>query len=396
MVILALIYVAFISLGLPDSLLGSSWPMMHLEFAVPVGSAGMVSMIISGGTIISSLLSHRVIERFGTARVTAASAAMTAAALVGFAVSPGFTWLLFFAIPLGLGAGAVDAGLNEFVAEHYAAQHMNWLHCFWGVGAMLGPLLISLSTRTGGSWRSGYLNISLVQWVLVVLLLSALRRWTAMEKSRSVQQCDAQKSKKHGLLAPLKAPGALWAMLTFFFYTSVEASVMLWGASYLVHTKAMPPASAAGWVSLFFLGLTGGRLLSGFASLKLSSEDLIRAGTLLVLTGLTIMILPVPDLVVAPALVLVGIGLAPIFPSMLHLTPVYFHPEIAQAAMGMQMAFAYTGTTLMPPLFGQLFARISFSLMPYVLLGCAAGVYLCTTLLAAARTRLNLTSRHVS
>lgn len=384
MLILALIYLAFISLGLPDSLLGSSWPLMHLEFAVPVDRAGIVSMIISGGTIISSLFSHRVIKRYGTAKVTVASVAMTTVALLGFSLSLRFHWLFFLAVPLGLGAGAVDAGLNEFVAEHYAAKHMNWLHCFWGVGAMLGPMLIAVFTRLGGGWRSGYFNISLVQFALVLTLLAALGKWTEMEHSKSRQHSATKEgTKKHSLLAPLKSKGAPLAMLTFFFYTSVEASVMLWGASYLVNTKFMAPETAAGWVSLFFLGLTGGRMLSGFASMKLSSETLIRIGTLLVLGGLIIMALPVPTLLATSALVLVGIGLAPIFPSMLHLTPVYFEREIAQAAMGMQMAFAYTGTTLMPPLFGRLFAVTSFRLMPYILLFCAVGMLACTTRLAA-------------
>lgn len=388
MVILALIYIAFISLGLPDSLLGSSWPFMHLEFGVPVDRAGIISMIISGGTIVSSLFSHRVIKRFGTAKVTVASVAMTAFALLGFSLSLKFSWLLFLAVPLGLGAGAVDAGLNEFVAEHYAAKHMNWLHCFWGVGAMLGPMLIAISTRMGGSWRSGYFNISLVQFGLVLLLLAALSKWTQMEQRRAqLQQAPHNGQKRHGFLAPLRSKGAPLAMLTFFFYTSIEASVMLWGASYLVNTRAMAPETAAGWVSAFFLGLTGGRMLSGFASMKLSSEALIRIGAVLVMAGLVVMLLPLPTLFVTSALVVVGLGLAPIFPSMLHLTPIYFEPDIAQAAMGMQMAFAYTGTTLMPPLFGRLFASVSFSLMPYVLLVCAVGVFACSSKLAATAAR---------
>ncbi len=391
MIFLALIYLAFISLGLPDSLLGSSWPIMNVDFGVPVGNAGFVSMIISSGTIISSLFSHRLIRRFGTGKVTVLSVAMTAAALLGFSLSPSFLWLLACAVPLGLGAGAVDSGLNEFVAEHYAAKHMNWLHCFWGLGAMLGPILLSALTQWGYNWRSGYSSISVIQFTLVVLLLFSLPMWKKYENQAFEHTGEAQDGKvNHGLLTPLRAKGAFFAMLTFFLYTSIEASMMLWGASYLVKIKDILPESAAGWVSLFFLGITAGRMLSGFVSMKLNNEALIRIGTVLILVGIVLMLLPLPALFTICALVIIGLGLAPIFPSMLHQTPVYFGKQNAQAAMGLQMAFAYTGTTLMPPLFGQLFARVSFSLMPYVLLACAVGLLICTAHLALTAKKKSL------
>ena len=384
MIFLALIYLAFISLGLPDSLLGSSWPIMNVDFGVPVGNAGFVSVIISGGTIISSLFAHRLIQRFGTGRVTVVSVAMTAVALMGFSLSPSFLWLLACAVPLGLGAGAVDSGLNEFVAEHYEAKHMNWLHCFWGVGAMLGPVLISALTQWGHDWRSGYSSISVIQFGLVVLLLLSLPMWKRYESTSAGHRAKASDAKgKHGLSGLLRAKGAVFAMLTFFLYTSVEASVMLWGASYLVKIKDILPESAAGWVSLFFLGITAGRMLSGFVSIKLSNETLIRMGTVLVIGGVVLMLLPLPAPITIGALVIIGLGLAPIFPSMLHQTPVHFGKQNAQAAMGLQMAFAYTGTTLMPPLFGQFFAHTSFAIMPYVLLVCSAGLLVCTMRLAA-------------
>jgi fucose permease len=385
MFFLAFIYLAFISLGLPDSVLGSSWPLMNTEFGVAVGNAGFVSIIISAGTIISSLLSHRLIKRFGTGKVTVASVAMTAVALLGFSISPSFLWLLACAVPLGLGAGAVDSGLNEFVAEHYAARHMNWLHCFWGVGAILGPVFISAITRLGHTWRSGYFSISMIQFALVVLLLFSLPMWKKYEIPFSKYTKETQAVEvKHGLFSPLRTRGAVLAMLTFFLYTSIEASMMLWGASYLVNTKNISPENAAGWVSLFFLGITVGRMLSGFISIRLSNQFLIRIGAILILTGIVAMLLPTSNTLFSiTAFIIIGLGLAPIYPSMLHQTPVYFGKENAQATMGLQMAFAYTGTTLIPPLFGQIFGRVSFSLMPFILLGCGIVLLVCTERLAA-------------
>ena len=375
MIFLALIYLAFISLGLPDSLLGSTWPLMNVEFGGPMGNAGFVSIIISCGTIVSSLFSHRLIRLIGTGKVTVISVTMTAVALLGFSFSPSFLWLLACAAPLGLGAGAVDSGLNEFVAEHYEAKHMNWLHCFWGVGAMLGPVLISALEQWGHTWRSGYFSISMIQFALVVLLLFSLPMWKKFSKPTAGHTREVPNTKvKHGLLAPFQVKGAVFALSTFFLYISVEATIMLWGYSYLVKIKNILPESAAGWISLFFLGITAGRMLSGFVSMKLSNEALIRMGAILVIAGLVLMLLPLPTLFTIVALVIIGFGLAPIFPSMLHQTPIHFGKENAQAAMGFQMAVAYTSTTLMPPLFGQLFAHVSFSLMPYVLLVCAFGL----------------------
>lgn len=378
MIFLTLIYLAFISLGLPDSVLGSAWPFMHADLDVPIGWAGYVAAIVSVSTVVSSLFSHWVIHRFGTGKVTVASVVLTAIALLGFSLSPVFWWLLLLAIPLGLGAGAVDSGLNAFVAEHYSAKHMNWLHCFWGVGAMLGPVFISVLTTSGQSWRSGYASISVVQFVLVALLLYSLPMWRRYEPGRFEDHGEATAAgSSPGLFAPMRVKGAGFAMMVFFLYTSMESSVMLWGASYLVEARGIPPATAAGWISLFFLGLTAGRALSGFLSMKLNNETLIRVGCVLLGVGFILMLLPLAPIVTLIALMLVGLGLAPIFPAMLHQAPVYFGKENARATVGLQMACAYTGTTLMPPLFGQLFAHISFDLMPYVLFACGAGLAAC-------------------
>ncbi|OMF00485.1 MFS transporter [Paenibacillus sp. FSL H7-0331] len=385
MIFLILIYLAFISLGLPDSLLGSSWPIMNTDLGVPIENAGIASSIISIGTIISSLLSYKLIRIIGTGKVTIISVAMTAAALLGFSLSPSFIWLLACAIPLGLGGGAVDAGLNRFVAEHYEAKHMNWLHGFWGVGAMLGPILMSTLVLWGNTWRSGYFTISMVQFSLVILLLFSLPMWRKFEgPSTKPTEEDLQSKDKPGLLASLKTRGAIFGMFSFFLVSSTEASMMLWGSSYLVKNESISPESAAGWVSLFFLGITAGRMLSGFISIKLSNEALIRLGAILMIFGFFIMLLPLPTIFTLISFIIVGTGLAPIYPSMLHQTPIYFGQHNAQAAMGMQMAFAYTGTTLVAPLFGQLFAHVSFSLMPYVLLTCGVGLLTCREMLTRA------------
>jgi len=382
MIFLALIYLAFISLGLPDSLLGSSWLIMNRDFGAPVGNAGYVFAIVSAGTIVSSLFSHSVIGRFGTGRVTVVSVAMTAIALLGHWMAPSFFWLMMCAIPLGLGAGAVDSGLNAFVAEHYKARHMNWLHCFWGVGAMLGPLIMASITGSGHSWRSGYLTVSIVQFVLVALLIFSLPMWRRLEQPHHETERNRAEPKR-GVLSVLRTKGAAFAMLLFFLYTSVESCLILWGASYLVKVRGVLPENAAGLVALFFVGITGGRALSGFVSMKLSNEMLIRIGAILVMAGLLIMMLPLPVPLAVFALMVVGLGLAPIYPSMLHQTPVYFGTQNAKATMGLQMACAYSGTTLIPPLLGQVFSHTSFALMPYALLVCGAILLVCSLRLSA-------------
>lgn len=386
MVFLALIYLAFICLGLPDSLLGSSWPLMRLAFSVPAGYAGFVSVTISCCTILSSLLAHRLIRRIGTGGVTMISIALTAGALLGFSLSPGFFWLLLFAVPLGLGAGAVDSGLNAFVAEHYQAKHMNWLHCFWGVGAMLGPALISLLSRGATGWRGGYFWISLILFFLAGCFLFSLRAWRKIEASpvpatggTPRDPGETEKSgRSRGLFSPLRMKGGVYALGAFFLYTSIENSFMLWGASYLVAVKAVAPSAAAGWVSLFFFGVTLGRFAGGFLSMKMKNPTMIRGGILVLMAGLLIMIIPGPAYGTLFAFGLIGLGLAPIFPAMLHQTPVNFGLREAKAAMGLQMASAYAGITLMPPLFGGLFQRTSFVLMPGLLLACALGLFFCT------------------
>jgi len=286
--LLVVIYASFISLGLPDSLLGVSWPLMQPYFKVPFGFAGLVSMTISGGTIVSSLLSSRALRRFGTGKVTAVSVLMTALALLGISLAPSFFWLFLLALPLGLGAGAVDSGLNEYVAEHYAARHMSWLHCFWGVGALSGPLIMSRYTASGESWRATYGTIAAIQFALVAIIALSLPLWGKAARSKAAGSGkDATHEEKarqgdSGLLAPLRLGGIKIALVSFLFYCGAEASMGLWGASYLVKSKGLDAATAASWISLFYGGITVGRLVSGFVSMAVKNRTLIRGGDIMI------------------------------------------------------------------------------------------------------------------
>lgn len=366
--LLVLIYIAFISLGLPDALLGGSWPVMQPEFGVPFGFAGFASMIISGGTILSAVFSSRVLKKFGTGKVTAFSVALTAGALLGFAFAPSFWWLLVLGIPLGLGAGAVDTGLNAYVAEHYESRHMSWLHSFWGVGALSGPLILSALLAGGASWRTGYLAIGVFQVVLVVILLVSVPLWDKVRR-RSLGDEPPAPTEHQPLLFVLKLKGAKLALSAFFFYCAVESTMGLWGGSFLFKTKGLDPAAAATWVSMFYAAITLGRFLTGFVTYKVSNKDLIRWGGVVVLGGVVLMLAPLPLGFTLAGFVLIGLGCAPLFPCMLHETPARFGSTHAPAIMGFQMAVAYIGSTFMPPLFGFVAGATTLALMPVFLLG---------------------------
>ncbi len=375
MTLLVLIYVAFISLGLPDAMLGAGWPKMQAEFAVPYGLAGLVQMIVSGGTIVSSLLSGRMLGRFGTGRITAFSVGLTAAALFAFSCTPSFWWLLLAALPLGLGAGAVDAGLNAFVAAHYESRHMSWLHCFWGVGALSGPLVLSAFLAGGGSWRFGYLSIAVLQTVLVGVLIAALPLWETV-KSRSAgeeqavheTQATDQGNGHPPLLFPLRLKGALWTLASFLLYCGIETTMGLWGGSFLFKIKGLDVAATARWVSFFYGSITLGRFLTGFVTYRVSNGNLIRAGVLTILAGVILLLAPLPLPLSLTGFLLVGFGCAPIYPCMLHETPVRFGAKNAQALMGFQMAVAYIGSTFLPPLFGFIASATTLALLPAFLL----------------------------
>ncbi len=364
---LVLIYAAFISLGLPDSLLGVVWPVMQPEFGVPYGYAGILSVVISGGTIISSLFSGKVLKRFGTGRVTFVSVLLTALSLLGFYFVPSFVWAILLGIPLGLGAGAVDSGLNSYVAAHYKSRHMSWLHCFWGVGAMIGPNIMSGYIRRG-EWHSGFLTISIIQFALVVVLLFAIPLWDKVAAKTASQEPQAEmvpEAAQGGFWQPLRLKGVKPVLLTFLLYCALEATMGLWGSSFLINAKGFDAATAARWVSLFYAGITAGRFVSGFITMRMSNKTLIRVGELIILAGTLLLLLPLPTVCSLVGFVLVGLGCAPIYPCMIHETPARFGKENAQAIIGFQMAVAYTGSTFLPPVFGFIASATTISLFPF-------------------------------
>ena len=364
--ILIIIYLSFISLGLPDSLLGSAWPVMQTDLSVGFSSAGIVSMIICSGTIISSLFSGKLINRFRTENVTFVSVTMTAFALLGFSVSPSFIWLCIMAIPLGLGAGSVDAALNDFVALHYKAKHMSWLHCFWGIGATSGPIIMSLFLAQNNGWQKGYFTISLIQFALVFLLFITLPLWKKLEKNDGETSDDDEKNTEK--ISPLKIPGVKLALVSFVCYCATESTAGLWGSSYLVNYKGFSADDAARGISLFYGGITLGRLLTGFLTMKFNNHILIRLGQIICIIGAIFLLVPLPTYFSLIGLILVGLGCAPIYPCMLHETPTRFGTSASQSIMGIQMAFAYIGSTFMPPILGFIASKTSIMIFPYFLL----------------------------
>lgn len=357
--LLSVIYIAFISLGLPDALLGVGWPLMHQEFSAPLSMAGWIFMTIAGGTILSSLLSGKLLEHFDTKQVTFGSTLLTALCLFGFYWAPSIGWLFVLAIPLGLGAGAVDAALNHYVAEHYEAHHMNWLHCFWGIGATGGPLVMA-GVLTENGWRDGYLIIAAVQFGLALVLLLSFPLWKQKGQSISQHQETAVTTLERQF--PL---GISYALVTFLLYCGVEALIGLWTSSYLVQTKQFSIATAAAWVSIYYGSITLGRFVSGFLSFRFTNKQMIRMGQSLALLGSIFFFIPTSATMLV-GLILIGFGLAPIYPSMLHDTPNRFGSAHSKRLMGFQMAFAYTGSTFLPPLFGLLVSQTSLGFLPLV------------------------------
>jgi fucose permease len=367
--LLAIIYFAFISLGLPDALLGSAWPTMYGEFGVPVSYAGGISMIIAAGTIVSSLQSDRLTRKFGTGKVTAISVALTATALFGFSMSHSFWMLCLWAIPYGLGAGGVDASLNNYVALHYSSRHMSWLHCMWGVGASLGPYVLAYALSGGNLWNMGYNYIALIQVALTAVLLFSLPLW----KNKNIPLA-AEENSAHGtngkalsLQQVIRIAGAKEILITFFCYSALEQTTALWASSYLVLHRGLATETAAGFASLFFIGITVGRAISGFLTMRFTDSQMIRLGQVLILAGVLALVLPFGETTALLGLVLVGLGCAPIYPCIIHSTPELFGADRSQAIIGVQMAAAYVGTLMMPPLFGLIANYISVALFPVFL-----------------------------
>lgn len=364
--LLAIIYLAFISLGLPDSLLGAAWPTMYPEFGVPVSYAGIISMIIAAGTIVSSLQSDRLTRLLGTGKVTAISVAMTAAALFGFSFTKSFWILCVWAVPYGLGAGSVDAALNNYVALHYKSRHMSWLHCMWGLGATVGPYLMGYALSGGQGWNIGYRYIGMIQIVLTAILIFSLPLW----KGRNTGPAGTEEveAKALSMKKILEIPGAKEVMVCFFCYCAVEQTVILWASSYLTLYKGMSADMAASFASIFFIGITVGRAVSGFITIKLNDTQMIRMGQALIAIGVFIMLLPGTSMISLVGLAFIGFGCAPIYPCIIHSTPDHFGADKSQAVIGVQMASAYVGTCLMPPLFGLIANHITVSLLPIYLL----------------------------
>lgn len=366
--LLVIIYLAFISLGLPDSLLGAAWPTMYQEFSVPVSYAGIISMIIAAGTIVSSLQSDRLTKRFGTGKVTAASVLLTAVALFGFSVSHSFPVLCLWAIPYGLGAGSVDASLNNYVALHYASRHMSWLHCMWGIGASLGPYVMGFALTGGQGWNMGYRYIAIIQIVLTAILLFSLPLWKKQGTSDTGQAEGETKTRPLSLRQIIQIPGAKEVLITFFCYCALEQTTGLWASSYLVLRRGLSAETAAGFASLFFIGITAGRAFSGFLTMKLNDTQMIRLGQGLIFFGILLFLLPFGSVTALSGLIFIGLGCAPIYPSIIHSTPEHFGADKSQAMIGVQMASAYVGTCFMPPVFGFIANHISVSLFPVYLL----------------------------
>lgn len=364
-VLLIIIYIAFISLGLPDAIMGSAWPMIHKDLNVPISYAGIATMIVSGGTIISSFFSEKVIRKFGTGKVTTFSVLLTASGLLGIYISPSFIWICLMGIPLGIGAGAVDSALNNFVALHYKARHMNWLHCFWGIGATSGPFIMSVYLLKDNGWRLGYATIGIIQAILVVCLFISLPIWRKFEAPNNNEE---EKSSEVKVSILLKLPGAKTALISFLCYCAVELTTGLWASSFLVMNNGLSTERAAKWVSFYYLGITVGRFLSGFMAMKFNNKQMIRIGQVICILGAAILTLSLSESLQLAGLIAIGLGCAPIYPAMLHETPNRFGKELSQGIMGIQMATAYIGSTFIPPLFGTISQLIGFKFLPIFLL----------------------------
>lgn len=365
--LLAIIYLAFISLGLPDSLLGAGWPVMHGELGVSLSYAGAVTMIIACGTVVSSLVSDRLVRKVGTGAVTAGSVLLSALSLLGFSLAGDFWMLCVLAVPYGLAAGAVDAVLNNYVALHYAGRHMTWLHCFWGIGAAVSPYLMGFCISGGAGWRSGYRLVFGIQLLIAAVVFASLSLWNTHRSSSGGSTEPA--GRRYRFRELLAVRGVKPVLISFFCYCALETTTGLWASSYLVTARGVEPQLAARFGSLFYLGITVGRFVCGFVTERFGDLRMIRLGTAVVLTGMLLVAVPLEaGWLALVGLLLIGLGCAPIYPCIIHATPASFGAERSQAIIGLQMAFAYIGNTLVPPLFGVLVGVVSVGMYPFFLL----------------------------
>ena len=388
--VLSVIYLTFISLGLPDSILGVSLPVMQQEWGIPLSYGGAVSMTVVGCTIISSFSGSFIIKKIGTGKVTFFSCLMTAFSLYGFSVSSSFLWLILLAVPLGLGGGAVDAALNNYAALHFKAHHMNWLHSFWGVGATFGPVLMSYFIASSASWQFGYRAVSLIQIVMAAIIFLSLPFWEKNSREKGLLPTRILSEKKGGEAPTIncfdddrekysvtgkktdrgkaclfKIKGVKYAFLTFLLYCTVEHSVGLWGSSYLVKTRNVLPEEGAFWMAFYYGGITAGRMLSGFLSFVFNNRQMIRGGLVTAVAGTLFLFFPFPVFITGGSFVLIGLGLSPVFPAMLHETPARFGKERSQDIIGFQMGFGYSGSAFLPLLLGVLLQHAGMSVFPF-------------------------------
>lgn len=377
LLLLTIIYLAFISLGLPDSLLGSAWPTMYPQFGASLSDAGTISTVISLCTIVSSLASDRINRKLGTGLVTAISTAMTAVALFGFSLSHSVWELCLWAIPYGLGAGGVDAALNNYVALHYSSRHMSWLHCFWGVGASISPYIMSYALGTASGWQGGYRTVGGIQAILSIALFAALPVWRIQNRAFAEASPEEPAGKSLSLGRVLRIPGVIFILLAFFGDCALEMTAGLWASSYLVEFRGVDGETAALFASLYYLGITAGRFLNGFVANRLGDRRMIRIGILVMAAGAVMIALP-QNAVALAGLLVVGLGCAPVYPSIIHSTPANFGRENSQAIVGIQMASAYCGSTLAPLVFGWIAQAGGIGLYP-LYLGCAIALMLCMT-----------------
>lgn len=364
--LLIIIFITFIGVGLPDSVLGTAWPAIYREFDLPVSLAGYISSTVSACTIISSLISSKVINKFGTGVVSAVSTLMTAAALLGFAFMKNVGFFFLLAIPLGLGAGSIDTALNNFVALHYSASKMNFLHCFYGLGVAASPYVMSLALGADDNWRKGYIIIGLIQFGIALIAVLSLPLWKKAEKKDKDENPTPPKTLTLSQL--FKMPAVRLSCLAFFGSCALELCAGSWSSTYFVNIKGLSSDKAAQITMLFYVGLASGRFLSGMTAQKIGRWRIIRIAALILFSAIILFILPLPLPAAAAALFLIGLGIGPVFPNLTHLTPQNFGADISQSVIGVQQASSYTGIMLMPWLFGILAQAISPALFPYYLL----------------------------
>ncbi len=364
--LLIIIFISFIGVGLPDSVLGTAWPLIYREFGLPISLAGYITATVSASTIVSSLMSAKLIRKFGTGLVTAVSTLLTALALLGFAYTNHPVYFFLLAIPLGLGAGAIDTALNSFVVLHYSAAKMSFLHCFYGLGVAASPFVMSLALGQQGNWRNGYRIVALIQLAITAVCFLSLPLWHKVQKKDEEQQSEAIQALSMKQL--IKTKGVLLSCVAFVASCALELTAGIWSSSFFVNTKSIPADKAASITMLFYIGLATGRLLSGILAGKLGRTRLLQITLVLLPVAITLFILPLPTWLAAVALFLIGLGIGPVYPNLVHLTPKHFGENIAQSVIGLQQAMSYAGVMVMPWLFGQLAQVFSTALLPYYLL----------------------------